>query len=138
MNLSRRAVVLIFAVVWFAGIAAIIAAGFEVDGYQLYYRHIPLPHPYPLGGVIAMCGVVTVETTLLYALSALRVRAHERMRLWLASFLALLLLFVLGSGINHAPPYMRWHALWLIVFLVVLVSLALSEASASVLRKVTG
>ena len=42
--------------------------GFVVDGYQLYVRKVPLPHPYPRGGVTVMCALITVETALFYAL----------------------------------------------------------------------
>jgi len=104
---------ILFLGAWFAGLTMVIGAGFMVDGYLLHVRKIPLPHPYPLEGVLWMCGFVTVEAALLYAIVAWRGRAMTWWRVALAIAVALALLILAGAGNMHQPPYSIWHVLWL-------------------------
>jgi len=112
-----------FALIWLAGVAGVVAAGFSVDGYRLHVMQMPLPHPYPFEGVAAFCGAITVEVALLYAV----IRPATYDRSWGRALFAI---FVSGAAflltvvtMMHAPPY--WGAHGLFLFCLTLASMLL-------------
>ena len=121
----------IFATLWLAGVASLVASGFSADGYRLHVMRIPLPHPYPLTGVLSTSFALTLEFGLIYAL--LRPSTYARSwgcalcaiavaaTAWLASALSLI----------HSPPYLFTHCLILLCLTVGLVVLFLVSSVAA-------
>ncbi len=115
MGSFRQQARLLFAGAWLIGLTMVISGGFVVDGYQLYVRKVPLPHPYPRGGVMLMCALITVETALFYALVAWRAQSLSWRRAVMALPVAFALLLFSGAAMMHQPPYVYRHGLWLII-----------------------
>lgn len=123
---------LAFLAAWLAGLALLAWAGTEVDGYALHVMHVPLPHPYPLAGVLRFAGLMTVELAIVYGI--LRPRTFDRSvgRLAVACGLGLPYALLLGVLTMHSPPYVAFHWLWFVLIEVALF-VALLLVSAQVL-----
>ena len=118
----------IFVALWAAGVALLLWAGGQVDGYRLHVQDVPLPHPYPWSGVLSLGAVALVETGVFYAV--LRPESYRDAwgRALSAAAVGAVLLVVFGLGLMHAPPYVFAHWLWLCA--ATLGFLVLSAASA--------
>jgi hypothetical protein len=118
----------VFALLWLAGIAAVVASGFSVDGYKLHVMQVPLPHPYPLTGVVNTSCVLTFELALIYAV----IRPATFNRSWVralgAVFVATIALLFSVATLMHAPPYWGAHGLFLCCLAVGLIVLLLATA----------
>lgn len=104
----------IFAVLWLAGTAAVVAAGFSVDGYMLRVMRIPLPHPYPLSGVVATSAALALELAVIYAV--LRPATYDKSwgRALGAVFVAAIAFLLSLVFLMHGAPY--WGAYCLVLF----------------------
>jgi len=104
----------VFALYWLAGIAAVVAAGFSVDGYKLHVMNIPLPHAYPVTGVVTTSVVLTLELVLTYAV----IRPATYDKSWVRALCAVVVAATafLGSLITlmHSPPYVGAHCFFLL------------------------
>ncbi|MCB9640596.1 MAG: hypothetical protein H6727_16990 [Myxococcales bacterium] len=115
---SRSGLILL-ALYWLVGVSLMCWAGTQTDGYKLHVMHIPLPHPYPLTGVLSFVGIVTLEVGVLLIVMRPWSYHSEWTRLVLAMTLQGSLLFFFGVALIHAPPYMVWHWMWLLGGLVI-------------------
>jgi hypothetical protein len=127
LSLARK----MLAAVWLAGIASLVTSGFAVDGYKLYVMRIPLPHPYPLGGVVITSLTLTFELALIYAV----IRPATYARSWgrALSATAITAAASLDSllSLMHAPPYLAAHCLVLMSLTAGLIVLSLASAAAA-------
>ena len=124
----------VFALLWLVGIAAVAASGFSVDGYKLHVMQVPLPHPYPLTGVVNTSCVLTFELAVIYAV--MRPATYDRSwgRALSAVFVAAIgFLFSLAT-LMHAPPYWGAHCLLLFCLTVGLIVLFIASAAMSLFR----
>jgi len=122
----------IFATLWLAGIASLVASGFSVDGYRLYVMRIPLPHPYPLGGVLAVSSELTLELGLVYALIRPSTYARSWGRALCAAAFSAIVWLASAILLMHAPPYFVVHCLVLALVTVGLLVLFLVSAVAAI------
>lgn len=111
VDTARRSIP--FVVAWLLGLAALAWSGTQVDGYKLHVMDVPLPHPYPTGGVITMAIVATVELLFFYAIIRPGSYRHAWGRALLAFVLGMIGLMASGIMLMHAPPYMFMHWMWL-------------------------
>lgn len=105
-------------VLWFAGVGAVVASGFSVDGYKLHVMDVPLPHPYPLSGVVVTSGAITVELALLYAVLRPATYASSWGRALCAVFVTTTTFVFSLATLMHAPPYRAVHSLFLLCLTV--------------------
>lgn len=119
----------VFALLWLAGTSAVVAAGFSVDGYMLRVMQIPLPHPYPLSGVVTTSVALALELAVIYAV--LRPATYDKSwgrALGAASVAAITFLLSLVF-LMHGAPY--WGAYCLVLFCLTLGLLVLFLVSAA-------
>ena len=119
----------VFALLWLVGIVVVVASGFSVDGYKLHVMQVPLPHPYPLTGVVNTSCVLTFAFAVIYAV----VRPPTYNKSWgralSAVFVAAIgFLFSLAT-LMHAPPYWGVHCLLLLGLTVGLTVLFIASAA---------
>ncbi|HTQ03856.1 MAG TPA: hypothetical protein VMI54_08360 [Polyangiaceae bacterium] len=121
----------IFAALWLAGIAALVTSGFAVDGYKLYVARIPLPHPYPLGGVLSTSLMLTFELGFVRAV----LRPASYARSWWRALCAAVVTAIASLdsflSLMHAPPCLATHCLVLMCLTVGLFGLFLASAVAA-------
>ena len=115
----------VFALLWLAGIAVVVASGFSVDGYKLHVMQIPLPHPYPLTGVVNTACVLSFELALIYAVIRPATYNKSWGRVLCAVFVAVIALLFSVATLMHAPPYWGAHCLFVFCLTVGLVVLFL-------------
>jgi hypothetical protein len=127
----------IFATLWLAGVASLVASGFSVDGYKLHVERIPLPHPYPLTGVLFTSFALTLEFGLIYALLRPSTYARSWGRSLCATAVAAVASLASGLSLIHAPPYLFTHSLILLCLTVGLGVLFLASAAAAVHYRLT-
>ena len=108
---------------WLAGVLILLWSGTGDDGYLIHVLGKPLPHPYPIDGVLTFILIATIETLILYGI----IRPKTYVRSWargvsaLVAFAGLTIFFALG--LMHAPPYVVWHVIWLCCIVLVLFTL---------------
>ena len=121
----------IFTALWLVGVASLVTSGLTADGYKLYVMRIPLPHAYPLGGVLSASFALTLELGMIYLL----VRPSTYARSWGRALCATAFAAIawLGSALSlmHAPPYLVTHCLVLLCLTVGLIVLSLVSAVAA-------
>jgi len=117
---------------WVAGIASLVASGFSVDGYMLHVMRIPLPHPYPLIGVLSTSFALTLEFGLIYALLRPSTYARSWGRALCATAVAAIAALASFLSLMHAPQYVVTHCLILLSLTVGLIALFLVSAVAAI------
>jgi hypothetical protein len=122
---------MVFSAVWFTGIAAVVASGFSADGYKLHVMRIPLPHPYPFGGVVVTSVALTVELALIYAVIRPSTYARSWGRALGATIVAAVALLLSAPLLMHAPIYFFVHSLILLCLTAGLAVLFLASAAAA-------
>jgi hypothetical protein len=127
MVMSYRAPA-VFALLWLAGTTAVVASGFSVDGYKLHVMQVPLPHRYPLSGVVTTSFALALELAVIYAV--IRPATYNRSwgRALCAVFLATIAFLLSVASLMHAPPYWGAHSLFLLCLTVGLIMLFLTTA----------
>ena len=125
----------LFGLLWAAGTSAVVASGFSVDGYKLHVMDIPLPHPYPLRGVVVTSLALALELTLIYAV--IRPATYDRSwgRALCAAFVAAFVFLASVVTLMHAPPYRGTHSLVLLCLTVGLLVLFLTSAVMKLLSR---
>lgn len=128
MAMSYRAPA-VFALLWLAGTSAVVAAGFSVDAYMLRVMRIPLPHPYPLSGVVTTSVALALELAVIYAV--LRPATYDKScgRALGAAFVAAIAFLLSLVFLMHGAPY--WGAYCLVLFWLTLGLLVLFLVSAA-------
>ncbi len=127
----------LFAALWLAGVASLVASGFGIDGYMLYVMRIPLPHHYPLSGVLSASLALTLEFGLIYALLRPSTYARSWGRALCATAVAAIASLASVLSLMHAPPYLVTHCLILSCLTVGLVVLFLVSALAAIRHRLS-
>jgi hypothetical protein len=122
----------LFTLLWLASVASLVASGFGVDGYMLYVMRIPLPHPYPLTGVLSDSFALTLEFGLIYALLRPSTYARSWGRALCAAAVGGIASLASMLSLMHAPPYLVTHCLILWCLTLGLVVLFLVSVVATV------
>jgi hypothetical protein len=108
---------------WTLGAVSVAWLGRLPNPYLEYVRQIPPPHPYPVGGVLWVILLMTVQAVILA--SVLRPPTYNRS--WgraLIGFLVSVGFFSFaGMAAMHAPPYFFAYLWWLLAVVVVAVAL---------------
>src|SRR6187399_1339525 len=128
----------VFALLWLAGIAVVVASGFSVDGYKLHVMQIPLPHPYPLTGVVNTACVLSFELALIYAVIRPATYNKSWGRVLCAVFVAVIALLFSVATLMHAPPYWGAHFLLLCGLTAGLIVLFLATAGMTLYSRLRG
>lgn len=101
------------------GLCLIFRGGFQPDGYLIHVLGV-LDAPYPLQSVLLFCGLVGVESFLLYALLTYPRQLGEVWRALIAfTIFAAWTCLLLLMSMHQAPPYFG-HLLWALGISVVL------------------
>ena len=129
---------MLFSTISVAGVACIVAAGFRADGYMLHVMRIPLPHPYPLGGVITMSIILVVELALTYAVIRPASYARSWGRALCATMLSALALLISAPMLMHAPLYFYLHSLILLFLTFGLVVVFVVSTVAAIRHRLLG
>jgi len=119
----------VFALLWLAGIAAVVASGSSVDGYKLHVMQVPLPHPYPLTGVVNTSLALTFEIAVIYAVIRPATYNQSWGRALAALFVAAMAFLFSLATLMHAPPYWGAHCLLLFGLTVGLIVLFIASAA---------
>lgn len=135
MNVKQRYRLMIMPALWLAGIAIVVASGFSVDGYKLHVMQVPLPHPYPLTGVVNTSLVLTFELALIYAVIRPATFNRSWVRALCAVFVAAMALLFSVVTLMHAPPYWGAHFLLLCGLTAGLIVLFLTTAGMRLYRR---
>ena len=135
MTVKQRYRLMVMPALWLAGIAAVVASGFSVDGYKLHVMQVPLPHPYPLTGVVNTSLVLTFELALIYAVIRPATFNGSWVRALCAVFVAAMALLFSVVTLMHAPPYWGAHFLLLCGLTAGLIVLFLATAGMRLYRR---
>ena len=117
MKNQNRIVLLLISVLALAGIAYIVAAGFDQDQYLEVVAGGRGPKGYPLQGVATFAAIATAESLIFLVIlrpNSYRKswrRAKRRALLALTASVALSLFW--GMAVMHAPPFYIAHVFWL-------------------------
>jgi hypothetical protein len=122
---------IVLAVLWLTAIACVVSSGFSVDGYKLHVSGIPLPHPYPLAGVVATSLALTLEFGTIFALIRPATYAQSWGRALCATVFAAVA-FLTSALSLHRPPYLAVHSLVVLGLTVGLAVLFLATVVAAV------
>ena len=116
----------LFAALWLVGVAVLLWAGAQGDGYSTAVRGAQTS--YPWAGVLTMGAILSGEVALFYAL----LRPESYRRSWgraLGTALAGVVLTVaFGLGLMHSPPHVYAHWLWVAGATVAFLALAVASA----------
>ncbi len=123
---------MLLSLVWFAGVAIVAWTARWPDPYLEHVRGIPPPHPYPLGSVLWIVLLMTLEGAVLAAI----LRPWSYARSWgraLVGFGVAGGFFAFGAlGLMHAPPYYGYYSLWMLVIAIGLLGIVTWSGVASV------
>ena len=124
----------VFLALWAGGVALLAWAGSWVDGYLVYVRNVPLPHPYPWRGVLTVCAVESLIALVFYVLIRPRTYRASWGRALAATLLGATSVVVLGLGLMHQPPYLYALFYWLVAATTISLGLFLVSAGSRVRR----
>src|SRR5438034_109460 len=109
MKNQNRIVLLLISVLALAGIAYIVAAGFDQDQYAKYVAGGDGSKGYPLQGVATYAAIATAESLIFLVI----LRPNSYRKSWRRASLALTASVALslfwGMGVMHAPPFYIAH-----------------------------
>jgi len=113
MKNQNRIVLLLISVLALAGIAYIVAAGFDQDQYLEVVEGGRGPKGYPLQGVATFAAIATAESLIFLVI----LRPNSYRKSWRRALLALTASVALslfwGMAVMHAPPFYIAHVFWL-------------------------
>ena len=111
----------------FVGFFSVILRGFCLNPYLLHVRHIPLPHPYPLKGVLLVLMFMCIQVGMVAGVLRLSSYQHSWGRAVAAVGISMVFLIFALVGGMHSPPFYEAYLWWLTIFLLALLFLSIKS-----------